>query len=150
MYQRPAPSHWTDFREIWYWRLSRKSFGNSLIFFYSGRKTSGTLHDDLSEFHVFGSDSIQSALLCFLDNALSMNIIAGVILRQQHKLNALLRFHGRNDYVKAPHCYFICTSLPWLIRECNVFMCVMFLWKKQAIRIYNCMLLALRALCTVS
>jgi DNA-directed RNA polymerase subunit N (RpoN/RPB10) len=46
-----SDSHWTYFREIWYWGLLWKSFEKFQILVKIGKECRDTLHEDLSTFY---------------------------------------------------------------------------------------------------
>jgi hypothetical protein len=46
-----------------------------------------------------------------------ITFLAATYVRKQYKGNAFLRFHGKRDYAKAPHCYVIVHCQPDLFRN---------------------------------
>jgi hypothetical protein len=100
-------SHWKDFHEICYWRLC-ENMSRQCRFGYILTKISVCLHDDLSVFHILGSDlcrpTIQLSNCCASIATLSVciTLFTATFVFEQYKGNASLRFRGNSVYANAP------------------------------------------------
>ena len=107
-------SHGKDFREISYWRIYENT-SRHCRFGYILTKISVCLHDDLSVFHILGSElcraTIQLSNCCASMSTLSVciTLFTATFVFEQYKGNALLRFRGNSVYANAPYCYVIPT-----------------------------------------
>ena len=107
MYQRG--SHWTDFREIWYWELSWKSREiPSLV-----KVGQNIVHFTWRPITFYCCPRHNFAIKAFLYNTKYFCIV--ILTHRTTMHNALLRLHCNNGCANPSQCYFTRT-LPVLVR----------------------------------
>jgi hypothetical protein len=104
----PPPLHWTDFREIWYWRFSRK-YVEELFNFFAREKNIGHFiwwPECVSCFWQRQYIEREHCCASLITFSVCINIVAGDILHQQYKLRivAFLLRHQCPEHMPRIHC----------------------------------------------
>ena len=113
--QRGPPPHWTDFREIWCWRLLWKICVQNPNLFTTRTKISLTLQSDLSRFRYWRRPKfVMTALLC-------ITRYSHIVDSDMHINNNTedVFFHCNNDYVNAPLCRVLLRYLIIIFKAAN-------------------------------